>query len=88
LFNLPVALCHGERRWSAASSYLRSDYCRKQIYYLAQTASQPELKSKAWRDYFRIPFPVGEKREKAIEESAHFQNYLRAIINADEFRFS
>ncbi len=67
---------------------LRSDYCRKQIYYLAQTASQPEIKSKAWRDYFRIPFPLGEKRGKAVQESANFQKYLRAIINADEFRFS
>ncbi len=67
---------------------LRSEYSRKQIYYLAQTAGQPEIKIEAWKKYFKIPFPVGEAREKAIQESANFQTYLEAIIHADKFRFS
>jgi type I restriction enzyme M protein len=66
---------------------LRSEYCRKQIYYLAQTASQPELKLSAWNKYFRIPLPVEAARDKAIQESADFQSYLKAIIHADKFRF-
>lgn len=39
---------------------LRSELCRKQIYYLAQTASQPELKLDAWNSYFEIPIPIKE----------------------------
>ena len=67
---------------------LRSEHCRKQIYYLAQTASQPELKTKAWKEIFSIPFPIGEARANAVKVSTDFQQYLRAIIHADQFRYS
>lgn len=65
---------------------LRSELCRKQIYYLAQTASQPELKRQAWEQYFRVPIPVGETRDKALEQSAIFQSHLAALLDADAFR--
>ena len=67
---------------------LRSEHCRKQIYYLSQTASQPELKTKAWKEVFKIPFPIGDARTNAVKVSTDFQQYLRAIIHADQFRYS
>jgi hypothetical protein len=66
---------------------LRSEQCRKQGYYMAQTASQPELKNGAWKHHFRIPFPTGEARQAAIEQSSGFQSHLEAMINADQFRY-
>lgn len=66
---------------------LRSEACRKQVYYLAQTASQPELKKEGWENNFLIPFPVGDKRKEAIKESKEFQNHLAAILDADSYRW-
>lgn len=67
---------------------LRSEYCRKQIYYLAQTASQPELKYEAWKNYFQIPVPIGKMREIAIKESRVFQGHLTALLEADSVRLT
>jgi type I restriction enzyme M protein len=67
---------------------LRSEACRAQIYYLAQTASQPELKRESWERYFKVPFPVGDQRTRAIKESKNFQAHLAALLNADDFRWS
>lgn len=65
---------------------LRSEYCRGQIYYLSQTASQPELKLDAWKKYFMVPMPKGSHKNKAIEESKKFNQHLRAVLNADQCR--
>lgn len=67
---------------------LRSDLCRHQIYYLAQTASQSELKLKAWRDRFRVPLPAGEARAAALSEAEAFQRHLGALLDADRVRLS
>ena len=67
---------------------LRSEICRKQIYYLAQTASQPELKQEAWNQYFKIPIPVGEDRERALKKSRDFYNMLCGLSCIDNYRFS
>lgn len=67
---------------------LRSEVCRKQIYYLAQTASQPELKIDAWEKYFKIPMPVGNEREKALNKAKEFYNYLEKLVNVKEYRFN
>lgn len=64
---------------------LRSEYCRKQIYYLSQTASQPELKRNAWLEEFIIPFP--NNKDETIRNAKDFQNSLHALLNADDFRF-
>lgn len=56
---------------------LRSEYCRKQIYYLSQTASQPELKKDIWDNEFLIPFPVNKKQ--AIEETKKFHKTIKSI---------
>ena len=66
---------------------LRSEFCRTQIYYLAQTASQPELKVETWNKYFAVPIPKGQYKEKIIADSKNFNEHLRAILNADNFRF-
>lgn len=65
---------------------LRSDMCRHQIYYLAQTASQSELKPNSWREIFRIPFPLGELRKAAIKEAKEFHRHLGALLDADQVR--
>lgn len=65
---------------------LRSEFCRKQIYYLSQTASQPELKKEVWNNEFLIPMPLNH--EEAINKARIFQLSLRSLLNANEFRFS
>jgi type I restriction enzyme M protein len=66
---------------------LRSDMVRKQLYYLAQTASQPELKKEAWEQELVIPIPIGSDEQIAIDKSITFQNHLAALLSADSFRF-
>ncbi len=66
---------------------LRSEACRKQIYYLAQTASQPELKREGWENHFRIPLPKEKSRARAIKESQDFQIHLAALLHADDYRW-
>lgn len=66
---------------------LRSEYCRKQVYYLAQTASQPEIKLDAWNTYFKIPIPQGESRNQALNEASEFFKHIDALLSADKFMF-
>jgi hypothetical protein len=73
---------HGFLLWYS----LRSEYCRKQIYYLSQTASQPELKREVWNKEFLIPMPLNH--QEAIDKARAFQLSLRSLLNANEFRFS
>lgn len=65
---------------------LRSEYCRKQIYYLSQTASQPELKRDVWEKEFLIPIP--KNKDEAIKTSKEFQFNLKSLLNANKFRFN
>jgi hypothetical protein len=65
---------------------LRSEYCKKQIYYLAQTASQPELKKDVWENDFLIPIPANSN--DAIKIVKDFQTSLQSLLNANSFRFS
>ena len=67
---------------------LRSEVCRKQIYYLAQTASQPELKIEAWDKYFRVPVPLGNDKKQAINKAKEFYNHLRKLSDINEYRFN
>ena len=61
---------------------LRSEYCRCQIYYLAQTASQPELKAAVWRDQFVIPLPLRDLKDKAVSEVREFMDHVESLSNA------
>ena len=65
---------------------LRSEYARSQNYYLAQTASQPELKEEAWNDEFMIPMPSGSLRKKAIDEARMFLVHVSALHEAARIR--
>jgi type I restriction enzyme M protein len=67
---------------------LRSEVCRKQIYYLAQTASQPELKIEAWENYFKIPIPLGKEKDTAISKAKEFYQHLRKLVDINEYRFN
>lgn len=67
---------------------LRTMICRKQIYYLAQTASQPELKIDAWNKYFVIPLPRGDSRKNALKRTKEFYGYLAKLTDIDKYRFS
>jgi type I restriction enzyme M protein len=67
---------------------LRSEVCRKQIYYLAQTASQPELKIETWKKYFEIPLPLDKEKEDAIAKAKEFYAHLRKLVNINEYRFN
>ena len=75
---------HGLLLWYS----LRSEICRKQIYYLAQTASQPELKIDSWDSYFEIPIPVNEDYTRAIKKAKEFYNHLAKLTDVDSYRFS
>ena len=61
---------------------LRSEYCRTQIYYLAQTASQPELKQEVWKDEFMIPMPLGDLRHQVLSEAEEFMTHISALSHA------
>ena len=67
---------------------LRSEFCRKQIYYLSQTASQPELKIESWNKYFQIPIPIGKEREIAIQKAKDFFDHLSMLSEVNNCRFS
>ncbi|HRI73388.1 MAG TPA: N-6 DNA methylase [Fimbriimonadaceae bacterium] len=67
---------------------LRSEICRKQFYYLAQTASQPEIKLEYWLNEFRVPLPVGSARAEALRSSKEFHRNVSALLDADSFRYS
>jgi type I restriction enzyme M protein len=78
----PKSIEEGHLLWYS----LRSELCRKQVYYLAQTASQPELKNEAWNSEFIIPLPTGMHKQNAIQDSKEFQSHLAALLSADSFR--
>lgn len=62
---------------------LRSEYCRAQIYYLAQTASQPELKLSVWNEEFVVPLPaIGEPQNTALSIVAEFMDRVSALNDA------
>lgn len=80
----PKSEAEGLLLWYA----LRSELCRRQIYYLAQTASQPELKLGAWDDAFLIPMPHGRERTVAIAKARKFQGHLFELVGAaNDVRF-
>ena len=67
---------------------LRSEYCRSQIYYLAQTASQPELKIDTLNNYFKIPIPKGELQKEALIKTKEFFSHITFLLHANKCKFS
>jgi len=66
-------------------SIMESEFFRKQIYYLAITASQPEVRESIFKTDFLIPYPKTESQKKKIIEVAQevdkARNNLKASIN-------
>lgn len=62
-------------------SILESEIFRKQVYYLATTASQPELRSDTFNNEVLIPFPTDELKRKEIMRHAK-----AAISTRDKLR--
>ena len=50
-------------------SVLSSEAVRKQVYYLAVSASQPEIRPEIFRDEFMLPYPTQPYREPLIKGS-------------------
>ncbi len=50
-------------------SVLSSEAVRKQIYYLAVSASQPEIRREIFKDEFMLPFPAPACREQLLKEA-------------------
>lgn len=66
---------------------LESDFFRKQIYYLAITASQPEIRESIFKNEMILPWPNNPKDEIRIKDNVKkvvsFRNDLRkALTNA------
>ena len=59
-------------------SVFRSEVWRKQVYYLAITASQPEIRDEIFDNEMLIPWPATKAQRERIESSA------RAILQARE----
>ena len=57
---------------------MRSETWRKQIYYLAVTASQPEVREHIFRDEMLIPWPATPEQRERVVESA------RRVLTARE----
>ena len=75
----PDSIEHGKVLWYA----LRSEWARRQNYYLCQTASQPELKDDAWRNEFVIPMPLGDLRKKALNDTDCIMSHISALSEAN-----
>jgi hypothetical protein len=65
-------------------SILKSDVCMKQIYYLAATALQPELREEFFRNEFLIPIPAkAEDRQRLIKNArriARLHEQVRTMV--------
>ncbi|MBF0555430.1 MAG: N-6 DNA methylase [Nitrospirae bacterium] len=65
-------------------SVLVSEVIRKQIYYLAITAVQPEIREEIFRNEFLIPIPKDEEKRKQLVENANqvitLQNKVRLKV--------
>ena len=66
---------------------LRGEACRKQIYYLSQTASQPEMKIESWNTYFRIPFPIDSEKNKYIKRAKMFFKHIAKLSDISNEAF-
>ena len=72
-------------------SVLSSEAVRKQVYYLAVSASQPEIRPEIFREEFMLPYPTPAYRENLLAEAqamrqAQIQIYqnLESIRNQQE----
>ena len=68
-------------------SILCSETVRKQVYYLAVSASQPEIREDIFREEFMLPYPTGEVRETLLQEAKALQEAQSQIyVNLESVR--
>ena len=60
-------------------SVLSSEAVRSQIYYLAVTASQPEIRQEIFEKEFMLPFPIPPHRLQVIEHAMKIQEAQKTI---------
>ena len=62
-------------------SILSSEAVRKQIYYLAVSASQPEIRPEIFEAEFLLPYPIGAGRDLIMERSHAVRDSQNAIYD-------
>jgi type I restriction enzyme M protein len=62
-------------------SIMESDFFRKQIYYLAITASQPEVRENIFREEILIPYPKTKQQRDSIIRKAKLVDDARNQLN-------
>ena len=68
-------------------SVLSSEAVRKQVYYLAVSASQPEIRPEIFRDDFMLPYPAEAYRWQFLEDAQAMQDAQNRIYeNLDSIR--
>lgn len=65
--------------WSA----MESEFFRKQVYYLAITASQPEVREDIFRNEMMIPYPKTTAQRKKIIDSAELVDVARNELQSN-----
>lgn len=78
----PKSVEQGKLLWYV----LRGEYARTQNYYLAQTASQPELKFDVWKNEFMIPIPKDKLRNQILKEVNKFMRHISALSEANSLK--
>ena len=64
-------------------SIFTSEMFRKQVYYLAITAVQPEIRESIFENEFLLPMPKnGEQRERLIDYARRVRKLQRDLRNA------
>jgi len=58
-------------------SVLESEFFRKQVYYLAITASQPEVRENIFREEMLIPWPKNQQQKKELIQKAKLVDKAR-----------
>jgi len=63
-------------------SVMESEFFRKQIYYLAITASQPEVRERIFQNEILVPYPKTEEQRKNIIKKAKLVDEARNKLNS------
>ena len=60
-------------------SVLSSEAVRKQVYYLAVSASQPEIRPDIFKNQFMLPYPAGDLRKQFLVDAQAMQDAQNRI---------
>lgn len=60
---------------------LESEIIRRRIYYLAITASEPEIREKMFKQNFILPWPISDEGKKTILGAVEKIEEAKATLN-------